>query len=73
MLSDFNETRTLLAYFRKILKINENPTSDSRVVPCGQDRRTDMVKLIVAFSQFCERAQQRIPEEKTFVVSRFSY
>ena len=23
------------------------------------DRRTDMTKLIVAFSQFCERAQQK--------------
>ena len=32
------------------IKFDENPSSGSRVVPCGQtDGRTDMTKLIVAF------------------------
>jgi len=39
------------------VKFHENPSSGSRVVPRGQiDGRTDMTKLIVVFSQFCERA-----------------
>jgi len=34
-------------------KFHENPSSGSRVVPCGQtDGRTDMTKLIVAFRDF---------------------
>jgi len=34
-------------------KFNENPSSESRVVPCEQiDRPTDMTKLIVAFRDF---------------------
>jgi len=54
--------------FEKCPSINflENPPSVSRVVPCGQtdgrtdgqtDGQTDMTKLVVFFSQFCERAQ----------------
>jgi len=31
------------------IKLRENPSSGSRVVPCG---RTDMTKLIVAFRSF---------------------
>jgi hypothetical protein len=32
------------------IKFNENPSSRSRVVPCGQTyKQTDMMKLIVAF------------------------
>jgi len=31
------------------IKFNENPSSGSRVVPCG---RKDMTKLIVAFRSF---------------------
>ena len=32
------------------IKFHENPSSGSRVVPCGMaDRDTDMTKLIVAF------------------------
>jgi len=45
-----------LAFSRQILEkysnmnVHTNPSSDSRVVPCGQtDGRTDMMKLIVAF------------------------
>jgi len=43
------------------IKFHENPSSGSRVVPCGQiegqadgrtDRRTDMMKLIFAFRNF---------------------
>ena len=38
-------------------KFNKNPSSGSRVVPCGQtdgrrDKQTDMTKLIVAFRSF---------------------
>jgi hypothetical protein len=34
-------------------KVNENPSSDSRVVRCGRtDRLTDMTVLIVAFRNF---------------------
>jgi hypothetical protein len=38
--------------FRKILNINfhENPSSGSRVVPCGQTE--DMTEVIVAFRNF---------------------
>jgi len=36
-------------------KFNENPSSQSRVVPCGHtDGRTDMTKLIVAFRSFAD-------------------
>ena len=35
------------------IKFHENPSSENRVVPCGQtDRRTDMTKLIVDFRNF---------------------
>jgi hypothetical protein len=41
--------------FEKVsnIKFDQNQSSGSRVVQCGQ---TDMTKLIVAFPQFCERA-----------------
>jgi hypothetical protein len=35
------------------IRFHENPSSYSRVAPCGQ---TDMTKLTVAFVQLCERA-----------------
>jgi hypothetical protein len=45
------------------IKFHENPSSGSRVHPCGgggaeghTDIRTDMKKLIFAFRIFCERA-----------------
>jgi hypothetical protein len=35
------------------IRFHENPSSESRVVPCGQtDGRTDMTKLIAAFLNF---------------------
>jgi hypothetical protein len=37
--------------FRKIVKFQENPSSGSRLVPCGQ---TDMKKLIFAFRNFAK-------------------
>ena len=41
---------------------HENPSSGSRVVPCGRtDRRTDMTKLVVAFRNFA-----KVPKNPTF-------
>jgi len=35
------------------IECHENPSCDSRVVPCGRtDEKTDMTKLIVAFRNF---------------------
>jgi hypothetical protein len=40
------------------IKFHKNPSSGSRVVPRGlMDGQTDMTRLIVAFSQFCEIAE----------------
>jgi hypothetical protein len=37
------------------IKLNENPSSKSRVVPCGQtDGQADMKKLIVALLNFAK-------------------
>jgi hypothetical protein len=54
-LSDFNETGIFSTDFRKMFKIvfHENTSSGNRLVHCGKtDGRTDMTKLIVAFSHF---------------------
>jgi hypothetical protein len=41
------------------IKFNENPSSESRVVPCGQtDGRKDMTKLIVAFRNIATHAEK---------------
>ena len=50
-LSDFNETRIFSIDFENSshIKHNENPSSGSRVFPCG---RTDKTKLVVAFCNF---------------------
>ena len=34
------------------IKFNQNPSSGSRIVPCGQIRQTDTTKLVVAFRNF---------------------
>jgi hypothetical protein len=66
LLSDFNKAWLLSTHFRKILniKFHENPSSRSRIVPCGRtdrrtDEQTDITRLIVNVSQFCERAWKR--------------
>ena len=54
-LSDLNETWISQQMFEKAsnIKFQENPSSDSRVVQCGQtDRRADMTKLRVVFLNF---------------------
>ena len=55
-LSEFNKNLIFFDRFSKNspnIKFHENPSSGSRVVPCGQtDGLTDMAKLIVAFRSF---------------------
>ena len=36
------------------IEFHENPSGGSRVVPCGQERRTDMTMLRVAFRNFAK-------------------
>ena len=60
--ADFNETRIFSTIFRKkkcsIIKWRENPSSGSRVVPCGEtDGRPDMTKLIIALRYFANAPQ----------------
>ena len=50
-------SRQILKKKSKNVKFHENPSSVSRIVPCGQkdgrtDGRTDMTKLIVDFRNF---------------------
>jgi hypothetical protein len=56
------------------MKFHENPSGESRVVPCGRadrqtDRQTDMTKLTVAFRNFAKAPKrleycfQRRPRE----------
>jgi hypothetical protein len=44
------------------IKFNQNPSSGSRVVPCGQrqtDRQADMTNLIAAFRSFANTPKNR--------------
>ena len=53
--SDFNKTRIFRQIFEKHLnvKFHENPSTGSRVVPCGITKTcTDFTKLIVVFQNF---------------------
>ena len=48
--------RSIYIYDISSLRVNENPSSGNRVVPCGQtDGQTDMTTLIVAFRNFCDQ------------------
>ena len=43
------------------IRFHENPSSGSRVVPCGQtDRQTDMTKLVVAFRNFANQPKDEL-------------
>jgi len=61
-LLDFKWIWAFLRDSRKItnIKFHENPSSGSRVVPCGRmDRRADWHKEAnIRFSQFCESAKK---------------
>ena len=56
IISDINETWIFWQIFEKYsnIKFRENPSSESRGVPCGQTDRHDEANS--RFSQFCERA-----------------
>jgi hypothetical protein len=42
------------------IKFHENPSCGSRVAPRRRkDGQTDMMQLVVGFSQFCERAKKK--------------
>jgi hypothetical protein len=47
-------------FFEKYISIKfyENPSSGRRVIPCGQDRRTEITKLLVAFRNFANVPKQ---------------
>jgi len=56
------------------IKFRENPSSVSRIVPCGQtdaktrqDRRTNMTKLIVVFRSFAN-AHLNLYSEDSFLL-----
>ena len=60
LLSDFTETTILRHIFQKRsnIKFNENPSSGSRVVPCGRtDGQAGVTKLIVALQNFAKAAK----------------
>jgi hypothetical protein len=46
---------------RSDVKFHENPSSGSRVVPCGRtDRRTDMTKVIITFRNFATASKNEM-------------
>ena len=69
----FSSNLVKLEFFRQIfekysnIKFHENPSSGSRVVPCGQ---TDMTKLIVAFRNFAN-APNKGPTESRSIAPHF--
>jgi len=67
--SHFNGTWHYFDRFSKNIKFHENPSSGSRVVPCGRtdgrrtDVQTDVTKLIFAFcniSKASKKSQNRL-------------
>ena len=73
ILSDFNETWIFRLIFEKSsnIKFNGNPSSGSRVVPCGQTDRPDETNS--RFSQFCERALKKKTEVTFFCILPICY
>ena len=63
-LSDFNKY-FFSTDFRKssYIKFHQNPSSGSRVVPCGQ---TDMTNLIVVFRNFANEPKNVLPKYSMF-------
>jgi hypothetical protein len=57
-LSDFNKNLNFLDSYSEIAEtynFNENPSSESRAVPCGRtDGQTDVTKLIAACRNFAK-------------------
>ena len=51
------------------IKFHENPSSGDRVVPCG---RTDMTKLIVAFSNFANAHKKTTSTNNSTLLKTFS-
>ena len=59
------------------IKFHQNPSSGSRVVPCGRtEGQTDMTKLTVAFRNFAKRLEKgkvrprignKVPEMRVLV------
>ena len=61
-LPDFNQTWNFLDRFSiyiKNIRFHENPSSESRVVPCGKTDRHDEANS--RFPQFCEGAPKLKP------------
>ena len=61
-LSDFDETGILSAYFRKSLKFQSSSKSVKREPSCFMltDRRTDMMKPVVAFCNLANASKKSI-------------
>ena len=75
----FELNLNFLEYFEKSLniKFQENPSSLSRVIPCGKtDGRTDMMKLIVPFRNFAnapKSLQLQLKYGNYYVIGRTLY
>ena len=72
-LSDFNKTSIFWTFFleKKILnvKFNRNPSSCSRIVPCGQaDGWTYITKLGVAFRNFANAPKNALKRRRPVVI-----
>ena len=55
-------------------KFRQNPSSGSRVVPCGQtDRRRTNMKVIVAFRNFANAPNNELPQTINWYTARRQY
>jgi hypothetical protein len=62
-LSDFNETGVFSTNFQKYsnIEFHENPSSGSRVVPCGRtEGYADVTKLLFAFRSFMKAPKNEV-------------